>query len=175
MTIKPENVTAVNEWPSANCLNATVLSPFGDWMGFETTVSHAKELLDAEFPTFVHDGSRKSVIRAFTYSIPTSLRTTSMSRYCLPTITWVICSTPFQDSSFPCPKDIGLPIFSSYAKIVPAGNMTSAVALSSCRDDAGVHPTKHPIAIWHPQLAVSVFLHEFTNSKRRTQGMCQSE
>ncbi|KAN0131795.1 hypothetical protein V8E53_010323 [Lactarius tabidus] len=39
VTPKPETVTPVNEWLSANGLNATVLSPFGDWMGFETTVS----------------------------------------------------------------------------------------------------------------------------------------
>ncbi|KAF8261893.1 Pro-kumamolisin, activation domain-containing protein [Lactarius quietus] len=71
---KPETVTAVNEWLSGNGLNATVLSPFGDWMSFEMTVSREKELLDAEFSTFVHDGSGKSIIRTLAYSIPTSLK-----------------------------------------------------------------------------------------------------
>jgi tripeptidyl-peptidase-1 len=87
----------VNEWLSANDLNATVLSPFGDWMGFETTVSHAKELFDAEFSTFVQDKSGKSVIRTLAYSIPASLM--DYIDVVHPTITWVICPvlrTPFQ-------------------------------------------------------------------------------
>ena len=74
MTPKPETVTAVNEWLSANGPNAAVLSPFGDWIGFETTVSQAGELFDAAFSTFVHGRSGKSVIRTLEYSIPASLR-----------------------------------------------------------------------------------------------------
>jgi tripeptidyl-peptidase-1 len=74
VTPKPETVTVVNEWLSANGLNATVLSPFGNWIGFETTVSQAEELFDAEFSTFVHDGCGNSVIRTLAYSIPASLK-----------------------------------------------------------------------------------------------------
>ena len=101
MTPTSETVTVVNEWLSANDLNATVLSPFGDWMGFETTVSHANELFDAEFSTFVHDRSGKSVIRTLAYSIPASLK--NHLDLVHPTITCVICPvfrTPFQDVLF---------------------------------------------------------------------------
>lgn len=113
VTPKPETVTAVNEWLTTNGLNATVLSPFGDWLGFETTVSQAKELFDAEFSTFVQDGSGKSVIRTLAYSIPASLE--DYLDVVHPTIT------------FPSPIDIRRPIFSSPARIVPAGNIVSAV------------------------------------------------
>ncbi|KAH9173055.1 family S53 protease [Lactarius sanguifluus] len=71
---KPETVTAVKEWLSANGLKATVFSPFGDWICFDTTVSRASELFDAESSTFVHDRCGKSSIRALAYSIPASLK-----------------------------------------------------------------------------------------------------
>jgi tripeptidyl-peptidase-1 len=89
---KPETVTAVNEWLSDNGLNATVLSPHRDWIGFKTTVSHANVLFDAEFSTFVHDGSGKSVIRALAYSIPASLK--DHLQLVHPTITCVIFPLP---------------------------------------------------------------------------------
>ncbi|KAN0142014.1 family S53 protease [Lactarius tabidus] len=115
VTPKPETITAVNGWLSANGLNATVLSPFGDWIGFETTVSQAKELFDAEFSTFVQDGSGKSVVRTLAYSIPASLK--DHLDVVHPTIT------------FPSPIYVGAPIFSSPTRIVPAGNIPSAVEL----------------------------------------------
>jgi tripeptidyl-peptidase-1 len=131
VTPKPETITAVNGWLSANGLNATVLSPFGDWIGFETTVSQAKELFDAEFSTFVQDGSGKSVVRTLAYSIPASLK--DHLDVVHPTITWVICPTVSKRSdvvySFPSPIYVGAPIFSSPTRIVPAGNIPSAVEL----------------------------------------------
>ncbi|KAF8260544.1 peptidase S8/S53 domain-containing protein [Lactarius quietus] len=95
---KSETVTAVNEWMSGNGLNATVLSPFGDWMG--------KRLFDAEFSTFVHDGSGKSVIRTMAYSIPASLM--NHLEVVHPTIT------------FPLLKDIGSAVAPCDAKMTPA-------------------------------------------------------
>ncbi len=89
MTPKPETVTVVNEWLGGNGLNATVLSPFGDWIGFETTVSHANELFDAEFSTFMHDGSGKKAIRTLAYSIPALLK--DHLQLVHPTIACVIC------------------------------------------------------------------------------------
>lgn len=71
---KPDTVSSVNGWLADNGLSATVLSPFGDWIGFETTVSHANVLFDADFSTFVHDGNGKSAIRTLAYSIPASLK-----------------------------------------------------------------------------------------------------
>ncbi|KAI9436209.1 family S53 protease [Lactarius indigo] len=119
VTPKPETVTAVNEWLSANGLNATVLSPYGDRIALETTVDRASELLDAKFSTFVHDGSGKRAIRTLEYSIPASLK--DHLELVHPTV------------AFPSSDDmIGSPIFSSPAKVVRrAGDLTSAVA-SSC-------------------------------------------
>ena len=71
---KPETITAVNAWLSANDLTATALSPAGDWLGFHTTVSHANELFDTQFTTFVHDATGTETIRTLAYSIPASLQ-----------------------------------------------------------------------------------------------------
>ncbi|KAI0046370.1 family S53 protease [Auriscalpium vulgare] len=71
---KPETIAIVNEWLSANGLTAKTLSPAGDWLGFQTTVSHANELFDTRFDTFVHDASGAESIRTLAYSIPASLK-----------------------------------------------------------------------------------------------------
>ena len=42
-----QTVQAVNAWFAANNLNFTVLSPSGDWVGFEIAVHQANELFDA--------------------------------------------------------------------------------------------------------------------------------
>ncbi|KAH8992221.1 subtilisin-like protein [Lactarius akahatsu] len=120
VTPKRETATAVNEWLATNGLNATVLSPFGDWIGFETTVSHANVLFDADFSTFVHDGSGKSAIRTLAYSIPASL--TAHLQLIHPTI------------SFPAPNDVGQPVLRSLAKNVLRRNITSAVTPSTLCD-----------------------------------------
>ena len=88
MTPKHETLTAVNEWLAHNGLKAKVSSPFEDWMDFETTVSHATELFDAEFSTFAQDGSEKTIIRTLAYSIPESLNDHVQLVY--PTISCVI-------------------------------------------------------------------------------------
>ncbi|KAI0040880.1 subtilisin-like protein [Auriscalpium vulgare] len=71
---KPETIAAVDVWLSENGLSAKTLSPGGDWLGFQTTVSHANELFDTQFSTFVHDFSGAEYIRTLAYSIPTSLK-----------------------------------------------------------------------------------------------------
>ncbi|KAH9049037.1 family S53 protease [Lactarius hengduanensis] len=117
VTPKHETVTAVKEWLSANGLRATVFSPYGDWIYFDTTVSRASELFDAEFFTFVHDRSGKSAIRTLAYSIPASLK--DHLELVHPTIT------------FPSPNDIGPRIFSPPAKTVPSGDLISADEIPS--------------------------------------------
>ena len=88
MTPKHETLTAVNEWLAHNGLEAKVLSPFGDWITFETTVSHATELFNAEFSNFVQEGSGKTIIRTLAYSIPESLK--DHVQLVHPTISYVI-------------------------------------------------------------------------------------
>ncbi|KAH9059257.1 subtilisin-like protein [Lactarius vividus] len=157
VTPKPETVTAVNEWLATNGLNATVLSPFGDWIGFETTVSHANVLFDADFSTFVHDGSGKSAIRTLAYSIPASLG--DHLQLIHPT------------TSFPTLNDIGgKPVVRSLAKNMLRQNITSAVTSTLC--DAVMTPEcvqqlyKIPRTLASRssnKLAVSGFDQEFAN------------
>jgi tripeptidyl-peptidase-1 len=145
-----------------------------DW--FRDDCVSGEELFDAEFSTFVHDGSGKSVIRTLAYSIPASLK--DHLDVVHPTITWVICPVlrtalrevlPFV-CSFPSPRQIGLPVFSSPAKFVPAGSQTSAVAPLSC--DQGMTPKcvqqlygipSTPASQPSNKLAVSGYIEQFAN------------
>ncbi|KAH8978043.1 family S53 protease [Lactarius hatsudake] len=116
VTPKPETVIAVKEWSSANGIKGTVFSPFGDWICFDTTVSRASKLFDAEFP---HLCTTEAVRVPFVpYSIPASL--IDHLELVHPTI-------------FPSPNDIGPRIFSPPAKAVPSGDLISAdKILSTC-------------------------------------------
>ena len=67
------SVDAVNAYLTSNGINATVLSPAGDWLGFSVPVSKANELFDADFSVFSHVATGKRQIRTLSYSIPSSL------------------------------------------------------------------------------------------------------
>ncbi|KAI0264974.1 family S53 protease [Gloeopeniophorella convolvens] len=155
---KPESVSAVTQWLADNGLSATTLSPFGDWLGFQTTVSHANELFDADFTTFVHDGTGESAIRTLSYSIPAALK--GHLELVHPTIT------------FPQPRRKGLPIVSSPAKVAPIGNgnVSADAAPSSCNTKFtpscaqqlyGIPTT--PATQSSNKLAVSGFIEQFAN------------
>ncbi|KAH9173053.1 family S53 protease [Lactarius sanguifluus] len=150
VTPKRETVTAVKEWLAANGLNATVLSPFGDWIGFETTVSHANLLFDADFSTFVHDGSGKGAIRTLAYSIPASL--SDHLQLVHPTI------------SFPAPlaNDVGgRPVVLTLASAVTP-TLCDAVMTPECIQKLYKIPRTSASQLSN-KLAVSGFLQEFAN------------
>ncbi|KAH9032915.1 family S53 protease [Lactarius pseudohatsudake] len=158
VTPKHETVTAVKEWLSANGLRATVFSPYGDWIYFDTTVSRANELFDAEFSTFVHDRRGKSAIRTLAYSIPASLK--DHLELVHPTIT------------FPSPNDIGPRIFSPPAKTVPSGDLISADEIPSNCISMSMNPSclqqlygtpKERASQLSNKLAVAGFLEQFAN------------
>ena len=71
---KPETVEAVNAWLKENDIEATTVSPAGDWLSFSIPVSKANELLDADFTVFSHADTGKDVVRTLSYSIPTDLQ-----------------------------------------------------------------------------------------------------
>ena len=70
----PESVSAVNEWLSSNGLNATAVSPAGDWLSVTVPVSLANKLLDTQFSTFTEVKTGKKTIRTLSYSIPAALQ-----------------------------------------------------------------------------------------------------
>ncbi|EPS94692.1 hypothetical protein FOMPIDRAFT_1054842 [Fomitopsis schrenkii] len=65
-----ESVGAVNAWLAENNLNATTISPGGDWLAIQVPVSKANEMLDADFSVFAHAESGTQSIRTLQYSIP---------------------------------------------------------------------------------------------------------
>ncbi|KAJ3523844.1 hypothetical protein NM688_g8659 [Phlebia brevispora] len=69
----PQTVAAVNTWLQGAGLNASTITPAGDWLQFNTTVRVANELLGANFSVFTHIATGKQTIRTANYSIPTDL------------------------------------------------------------------------------------------------------
>ena len=68
-----DTVTAVNAFLKENGITAKKLSPTGDWLGFQMTVSKANELFDADFQVFKHEDTGKESIVTMAYSLPTDL------------------------------------------------------------------------------------------------------
>ncbi|EPS94287.1 hypothetical protein FOMPIDRAFT_1134693 [Fomitopsis schrenkii] len=69
----PESVQAVNAWLAENDLDATTISPGGDWLAIQVPVSKANEMLSADFSVFAHAQSGTQSIRTLQYSIPEDL------------------------------------------------------------------------------------------------------
>ncbi|KAI0368558.1 family S53 protease-like protein [Pilatotrama ljubarskyi] len=68
------SLAAVNSWLAEHGLNATTLTPAGDWMEVQVDVSKANSLLAADFSLFTHGSSGLEAIRTLSYSIPASLK-----------------------------------------------------------------------------------------------------
>jgi tripeptidyl-peptidase-1 len=57
----------------ANGLQAGVISDMGEWIQFTTTVAHANALFNADYQTFVHARTAKTLTRTLAYSLPDAL------------------------------------------------------------------------------------------------------
>ncbi|KAI0081293.1 subtilisin-like protein [Panus rudis PR-1116 ss-1] len=155
---KPDTVAAVNQWLSEHGLTAQKLSPTGDWIGVDVSVSKASELLDADFSVFKHQETGTESIRTLAYSIPADLK--DHIQLVHPTIT------------FPNPLSLR-PVFSTPAKInTPAVNLTSDAVPASCASVMtpaclqalyGIPTT--PATQRSNQLAVSGFIEQFANQQ----------
>ncbi|KAI0261739.1 subtilisin-like protein [Gloeopeniophorella convolvens] len=118
ITPKPETMAAVNHWLASNGLNATIRSPYGDWLGIQTTVSNANELFRASFMSFSHDGTGTEAIRTMAYAVPASLE--AHINLVHPTIT------------FPDLRRSERPALSSVARHVPTSNISTRAAPAAC-------------------------------------------
>ncbi|KAI0261737.1 family S53 protease [Gloeopeniophorella convolvens] len=118
VTPKQQTSAAVAEWFSSKGLNATAISPYGDWVTIQTTVSLANELFDANFTTFTHSATGTEAIRTLAYSIPEALE--GHIQLVHPTVT------------FPEPMgNVGKSLLSFPRKATPpAGRATSNVSAS---------------------------------------------
>ncbi|KAI0763109.1 subtilisin-like protein [Trametes elegans] len=68
-----ESVQKVNAWLSKNNITAQTISPAGDWLGINVTVSQANALLNADFNEYKHDETNTSAFRTLEYSLPDTL------------------------------------------------------------------------------------------------------
>ncbi|KZV98447.1 family S53 protease [Exidia glandulosa HHB12029] len=71
---KPETMAAVNAFLVENGINATSISPAGDWLAFSIPVSKANDIFESDYTVFSHAETGTSAIRTLGYSIPASLR-----------------------------------------------------------------------------------------------------
>lgn len=68
------SVDAVNAFLQSSGINATPISPAGDWLGFSVPVSKANDIFDANFSVYKHAATGEESIRTLSYSIPSSLQ-----------------------------------------------------------------------------------------------------
>ncbi|KZP14825.1 family S53 protease [Athelia psychrophila] len=73
--VKPSQaaVDAVNAYLKANGVEASTMSPAGDWLGFSIPISKANDMFNADFSVYQHVASGTEQIRTLSYSIPSSL------------------------------------------------------------------------------------------------------
>ncbi|KAH9896586.1 family S53 protease-like protein [Cubamyces lactineus] len=70
----PDSVDAVNAWLAEHGLNASSVTPAGDWLELNMNVSKANTLLAANFSRFTHGSSGLETVRTLSYSIPAGLK-----------------------------------------------------------------------------------------------------
>ncbi|KAJ6617313.1 Pro-kumamolisin, activation domain-containing protein [Mycena sp. CBHHK59/15] len=81
-----DTISQVNEWLSSKNLTSSPISPAGDWIAINLSVSQANELLVADFSTFQNQDTNVTVVRTLSYSIPTTLK--SSISFVYPTVTF---------------------------------------------------------------------------------------
>ncbi|KAH9913511.1 family S53 protease [Fomitopsis serialis] len=69
-----ESTEAVTAWLNEHGLNATAVSPAGDWLAVNVSVAQANSLLLADYSLFTHDSTGADTIRTLQYSLPTDLQ-----------------------------------------------------------------------------------------------------
>jgi tripeptidyl-peptidase-1 len=64
---------AVTDWLSANSVQATPLTPAGDWISIEVPVSKANQIFNADLTVYEHVDSGTQSVRTLEYSLPAGL------------------------------------------------------------------------------------------------------
>lgn len=114
-----ETVDKVQAFLSANGLSSAPVSPAGDWIAVNMTVSQANDLFATQFSTFTHVSSGTNSVRTLEYSIPSDLA--GHLDFVHPTITF-----PTQLSKKPL---VMIPVPNS---VKPTVNLTSDAVPASC-------------------------------------------
>ncbi|EKM56142.1 uncharacterized protein PHACADRAFT_145272 [Phanerochaete carnosa HHB-10118-sp] len=69
-----ESITAVNAWLQQAGVNATTMTPAGDWLSISVPVSKANSLFDADFAVYTHSETGQQAVRTMEYSVPHALQ-----------------------------------------------------------------------------------------------------
>ncbi|KAJ7876408.1 family S53 protease [Mycena leptocephala] len=157
-----DTVSRVTSWLSSNNLTATPITPAGEWIAVNMTVSQANALLAADFSTFQNDETNQTVVRTLSYSIPSALKTS---------IDWVYPTT-----SFPKATSSAQPAFVNKTSTPTSarGPMSSVSISQDCRIKSSWTPRCLQELYGIPSTAatqtanvfgVSGFFNEFANKR----------
>ncbi|EKM58673.1 uncharacterized protein PHACADRAFT_89753 [Phanerochaete carnosa HHB-10118-sp] len=142
----------VNAWLDQAGVNATPISPAGDWLSITVPVGQANELFDADFAVYTHSETGKQTIRTMSYSIPSELE--GHIDLVHPTITF--------PSSISLRPVVSTPSGLERRGIDPlASCSTSAVTPACVQSLYGIPATKATQS--SNQLGVSGFIEQFAN------------
>ncbi|EKM48428.1 uncharacterized protein PHACADRAFT_266366 [Phanerochaete carnosa HHB-10118-sp] len=143
---------AVNAWLSQAGVNATPISPTGDWLSITVPVSQANELFDADFAVHTHSETGKQTVRTMSYSIPSELA--GHIDLVHPTITF--------PSSISLRPVVSTPSGPERSGIAPlASCSTSAITPACVQSLYGIPATKATQS--SNQLGVSGFIEQFAS------------
>ncbi|KAJ7314307.1 family S53 protease [Mycena albidolilacea] len=120
-----ETLSQVNSWLAASDLTASPLTPAGDWISVNMTITQANSLLAADFATFQNEDTNQTVVRTLSYSIPSALKTS---------VDWVHPTT-----GFPTASGGGFPTFINKTSGAPVPKAPRAVP-DDCRGDTWTLP-----------------------------------
>jgi tripeptidyl-peptidase-1 len=69
-----ETLSQVNSWLAAHSIASLPLTPAGDWISVNMSVSQANKMFAAEFSTFQNQDTNQTVVRTLSYSVPIALQ-----------------------------------------------------------------------------------------------------
>ena len=152
-----ETLDAVNAFLKENDITAKSMSPAGDWLGFQLTVSKANELFDADFNVFQHQDSGRESLVTMAYSLPSDL--SQHVEVVHPAISF---SNPFGRPTFSVPVKAPAPATNISSNAVPA-SCSSTITPACLQALYGIPAT--PATVSSNKLGVAGFIDQFANQQ----------
>ncbi|KAJ7696989.1 subtilisin-like protein [Mycena rosella] len=150
----------VTSWLDSNGLTSSPITPAGDWISVNLTVSKANEVLGADFSTFQNEDTNQTVVRTLAYSIPTSLKAD---------ISWIHPTV-----NFPSARGLGSPSVQNITSRATSATPPISSISADCRESSSWTPVcfqelygilSAPAKPAANVLAVSGFENNFANER----------
>ncbi|KAJ7875520.1 family S53 protease [Mycena olivaceomarginata] len=87
-----ETLSQVKSWLAAHSIASLPLTPAGDWISVNMSVSQANKMFAAEFSTFQNQDTNQTVVRTLSYSVPIALQ--AGINWVHPTVNFPVVKTP---------------------------------------------------------------------------------